>query len=132
MTMSKATALTIVTVLGASALMVPAGAGGDKVTFPQKYTKGILFTTVDRSDNKQVRKLYASRAAINAAKKGMPMPNGTVLTMVNFAAELGSDGNPVKDASGRFIKTNTIVGYVVMEKRAGWGKEYPDNVRNGE
>ena len=37
----------------------------------------------------------------------------------------------VKDANGRFIKTN-IVAYNVMEKRAGWGTEYPDDIRNGE
>ena len=30
------------------------------------------------------------------------------------------------------MKTEEIVGYAVMEKRAGWGREYPDDVRNGE
>ena len=34
-------------------------------------------------------------------------------------------GNPEKDANGRFIKNN-IIAYTVMEKRAGWGTEYPD------
>ena len=40
-------------------------------------------------------------------------------------------GNPEKDANGRFIKTD-ILAYTVMEKRAGWGTEYADDVRNGE
>jgi hypothetical protein len=36
-----------------------------------------------------------------------------------------------KDANGRFIKGD-LVGYAVMEKRTGWGVEYPEEKRNGE
>src|SRR5262245_40516195 len=105
-------------------------AGGDKVMLPE--TVGTLYTTVDRADNKQYRELYVSpAAAIEAAKKGDPLPSGTVLTLIQYAAQLDAQGNPVKDANGRFVKTN-IVGYTVMEKRAGWGTEYPDDIRNGE
>ncbi len=110
---------------------VKADAGGELVAFPENYAAGVLYTTVDRPDNKQYRELYASQAAIDAAKKGEPLPSGTVLTLVQFAAKLDAQGNPEKDANGRFIKAN-LLGYTVMEKRAGWGKEYPDNVRNGE
>ena len=106
-------------------------AGGDKVAFPEGFDKGVLYTTVDRADNKQYRELYTSQAAVDAAKKGQPMPDGTVVTLVQYRAKLGADGNPEKDANGRFIKTD-IIGYTVMEKRKGWGAEYPDNIRNGE
>ena len=119
---------------GASAafIAVSANAGGDKVAFPAAYDKGVLYTTVDRADNKQYRELFVSPpATIDAAKKGEPLPSGTVMTLVQYAAKLDPQGVPEKDANGRFIKTN-IVAYTVMEKRAGWGAEYPDNVRNGE
>ena len=116
---------------GVSSVAMSAQAGGDKVAFPAEYAKGVLYTTVDRPDNKQFRELFTSAAAIEAAKKGQPMPDGTVMTLVQYAAKLDAQGNPEKDANGRFIKTN-VVGYTVMEKRAGWGTEYPDNVRNGE
>ena len=106
-------------------------AGGDKVAFPEGFDKGVLYTTVDRADNKQYRELYTSQAAVDAAKKGQPMPDGTVVTLVQYRAKLGADGNPEKDANGRFIKTD-ILAYTVMEKRKGWGTEYPDNIRNGE
>jgi Cytochrome P460 len=115
----------------ATAIIVPVRAGGDKVAFPADYAKGVMFTTVDRPDNKQYREFYTSAAALDAAKKGQPLPNGTVITMVQNAAKLDAQGNPEKDANGRFIKTN-VIGYTVMEKRTGWGAEYPDNVRNGE
>ena len=107
-------------------------AGGDKIVFPDGFDKGVLYTTVDRADNKQYRELFVSPpAAIEAAKKGEALPSGTVMTLVQYAAKLDPQGNPEKDANGRFIKTN-IVAYTVMEKRTGWGAEYPDNVRNGE
>jgi len=91
----------------------------------------VLYMTLDRADNKQYREVYTSAAALEAAKKGEPLPSGTVITVVQYAAKLDGQGNPEKDANGRFIKTN-VVGFTVMEKRAGWGTEYPDNVRNGE
>src|SRR5262245_38194180 len=119
---------------GAIATLTVAGAvraGGDKVVFPENHGQGVLYYTLDRPDNKQYRELYAPRAAIDAAKKGEPLPSGTVITMVQYAAKLDEKGNPEKDANGRFIKT-TIVGYTEMEKRAGWGTEYPEAQRNGE
>ena len=121
-----------VAAIAAVALTVAVRAGGDKVAFPADYAKDVLYTTVDRADNKQFRELYAPQAAIDAVKAGKPIPSGTVLTMVNFKAKLGADGNPEKDANGRFIKTDEVAGIAVMEKRTGWGTEYGDDVRNGE
>ena len=90
----------------------------------------MLFTTVDRPDNKQFREVYSSAAALEAAKKGDPLPDGTVITMLQYAAKLDGQGNPEKDANGRFIKGN-LMGYAVMEKHTGWGTEYPDNCATG-
>ena len=118
--------------VAAISLTVAVRAGGDKVAFPTEYAKGVLYTTVDRPDNKQFRELYAPKAAIDAVKAGKPIPSGTVLTMVNFKAKLNAAGEPEKDANGRFIKTDELAGIAVMEKRTGWGAEYPDDMRNGE
>jgi cytochrome P460 len=125
--------VTIAAVAGAAALaaIIPVHAGGDKVAFPDNHAAGVLFTTVDRPDNKQFREFYTSAEALDAARKGESLPGGTVITMLQYAARLDAQGNPEKDANGRFIKGN-LIGYAVMEKRAGWGSEYPDNVRNGE
>ena len=106
-------------------------AGGDKVVFPENFDKGVLYTTVDRADNKQYREIYTSQAAVDAAKQGLPMPDGTVVTLVQYKAKLDAQGNPEKDANGRFIKTD-ILAYTVMEKRKGWGAEYDEKIRNGE
>ena len=55
-----------------------------------------------------------------------------MLTLVQFRAKLDGQGNPEKDANGRFIKTDELLAYTVMEKRTGWGTEYADTIRNGE
>ena len=43
-------------------------AGGDKIAFPENHAAGMLYTTVDRADNKQFRELFTSAAALDAAE----------------------------------------------------------------
>ena len=110
---------------------VQVGAGPDKVHFPANYKNGMLYATVDRYDTKQYRELYTSADAVQAVKAGQPIPHGTVITMVVHKAQVDAQGNPLKDANGRFIK-GEVANIAVMEKRAGWGSEYADELRNGE
>ena len=117
--------------MAVSVMAMQVRAGGDKIAFPENFAQGAMYTTVDRADNKQFRELFVTPAAIEAAKKGEPLPSGTVITIVQYKAQVDAQGNPVKDADGRFIKGD-LIGYGVMEKRAGWGAEYPPEIRNGE
>ena len=103
----------VMTVL-VSAFLVAVGQGraaGDKVTFPESYADSVHYTTVHRGGIREV--MFVSREAIEAVKKGLPIPSGTVITLVDYR-----DGE--------------IYRYVVMEKRTGWGTEYPPELRNGE
>ena len=131
-TRTNVTLAAIVATVAGLALAVQARAGGDKIFFPANYPEGVVYMTLDRPENKQVRDYYTSPEAVNAAKKGEPLPHRTVITAVQYAAQLDAQGNPAKDANGRFIKTANILGYTVMEKRTGWGAEYPETQRNGE
>ena len=79
--------------LAAFTVIGPVCAGGDKVAFPENHEAGVLFTTDDRPDNKQFREFYTSAAALAAAKKGEPLPDGTVITMLQYAAKLDAQGN---------------------------------------
>jgi hypothetical protein len=92
-------------------LAVGARAGGELVQFPANFADGTHYATVNRGNIKQ--DLFASRAAIDAAKAGQPFPSGTVITLVD-----SRDGK--------------LFRYVVMEKRTGWGASYPPEKRNGE
>jgi len=118
--------------LSAALASTAAFAGPEKIKYPSDYLKGVLYQTLDRPDNKQYRELYATPAAVEAVRKGQPIPSGTVLTLVQWSVEQDDKGNPVKDANGRFIKKD-IIAHTVMEKRTGWGADYPsDWPRNGE
>lgn len=106
-------------------------AGPERIAFPAGYKDGVLYTTVDRADIKQYRELYAPAAAVRAAKEGKPLPNGTVLTLVQYKAQTDAQGLPLKDAAGRFVK-GELVAYTVMAKGEGWGGAYPEEMRNGD
>src|SRR5712691_3709665 len=110
----------------------PSSAGPEKIEFPANWEKYVLYTIVDRYDVKQYRELYAStQEAVDAMKQGRPLPDRTVLVLIQYKAQADPQGNPLKDANGRFLKGDRS-GFTVMEKRQGWGTEYPDDVRNGE
>jgi plastocyanin len=118
--------------LPAVAFSALAFAGPDKIQFPSNYLKGTLYQTLDRHDNKQYRELYAPAEALEAVRKGKPIPYGTTLTLVQWSVEQDANGVPLKGADGRFIKKD-IIGVTVMEKREGYGADYPaDWPRNGE
>jgi plastocyanin len=117
--------------LSLAALSTGTIAGPEKIKFPSDYLKGVLYQTLDRPDNKQYRELYTQAEVVEAVRKGQPIPHGAVITLVQWSVEQDANGVPLKDSNGRFIKKQ-IIGHTVMEKRAGWGAEYPPEMRNGE
>ncbi len=126
-----AVATSALAVAGVASFGTPALGGGEKISFPDNYAAGVPYAKGDSADAKQYREYFAPAAAIAAAKKGEPMPDGTVITMVMYAALLDAAGRPQKTLSGAFIKGNRV-GYAVMEKHAGWGADYVPQYRNGE
>lgn len=130
--MTRARWFAVLALLGGSLLVtVRSSAGPDKIAFPTDFKSGVLYTIADRYDVKQYRELYAPAGAVAAAKEGKPLPSGTVLTLIQYKAQLDAQGAPLKDARGRFLKGD-LLAYAVMEKRSGWGSEYPEDLRNGE
>ena len=105
--------------------------GPNKLAFPENWSKASLYATVDRPDTKQYREFYTSAEALAAVRAGKPIPDGTVLTLAAYAAQLDAAGNPVKDANGRFIK-DKLVAVNSMQKGKGWGDDIPVAIRNGD
>jgi len=108
-----------------------AWAGPELIKFPGDYLRGTMYQNVDRADVKQYRELYTQPEVVEAVRKGKPIPSGAVLTLVQWSVEQDEKGVPKKGPDGRFIKKD-ILAHTVMEKRAGWGTEYPESLRNGE
>jgi hypothetical protein len=118
-------------IAGGIALVAHVQAGADKVAFPENYAKGVKWVVIDRVKTNQVHEHFAVPAAIEAARKDQTMPSGTVFTGVRYSAQLDAQHNPIRGSDGHFVK-DKLLGFVVMEKRTGWGSEYPDALRNGE
>lgn len=112
------------------AVSSPALAGPENIRFPSDYSSWQRYATVERNDLKQTREMYARPDIVKAVKEGKPIPDGAVLVMAIHAARTEADGVPQKDAQGRFVK-DKLVNVFVMEKRAGWGMDYPAEWRNG-
>ncbi len=112
MTVKSIPAVATVLALGVAApLAGPARAGGDLVAFPETYAEGVRYAVVSRGSIRE--EIFTSRAVIDAVKAGRPLPNGTVITLVDY-------------------RDGALFRYVVMEKRTGWGAGYPPEKRNGE
>jgi len=97
--------------LAAVILTAHARAADDLVEFPKEYEAGTHYATVNRGGIRE--ELYTSRDAVQAAKRGEPFPDGTIITLVDYR-----DGK--------------LFRYVVMEKRKGAGAAYPADLRNGD
>ncbi len=118
-------------VLIAGTAIVQVKAGPELVKFPAGYSSAVRYGVVSNPKNKLYRELYTTKAAVDAVKAGKPIPSGTWVVMKSFKSKLDASGAPLKGADGHFVK-DELSAYAVMERRAGWGKEYPDNLRNGE
>src|SRR5262249_32279987 len=71
---------------GAGVIAATVLAGPDNIKFPEGFEKGVLYATVDRYDIKQHRELYSTPDAVKAVREGKPIPSGTVLTLIQYAA----------------------------------------------
>ena len=112
----------------APALVAP---GPNKVAFPADWAKGTMYATVDRPDTKQYREFYSTPDVVEAARAGKPIPDGAVITLAAYAAQVDAAGVPLKDANGRFMKGN-LVAVNVQQKKTGWGDDIPAAIRNGD
>ncbi len=116
---------------GARSELLPALAA-QSATLPADYPAGFTrYQTVNRPDINQVRDLYANAVALQAARSGGPLPDGSVLVLEQHAARLGDDRKPVMGADG-FFQRERLVAYAVMGREAGWGRDIPEMLRNDD
>jgi cytochrome c553 len=100
------------------------------VNFPEGYQNSFtMYQTVNRSDNGQVRYLWANPVALKAAREGRDLPDGSVLVLEQHAAKVGDDKKPIVGPDGNFVK-DRFLAYTIMERNAGWGKDIPEMLRN--
>jgi cytochrome c553 len=83
------------------------------MVFPAEFPKGFtVYRTDQESGQPTVSRFYANTTALEAARAGKGLPDGSIIIVENSSA-----GKPVS--------------YSAMEARAGWGQELPQILRNG-
>lgn len=101
------------------------------VAFPEGYKESFTqYHTINFPATRQVRYYYANPAALQAAKAGKPLPDGSVLFAEVYAAKVDGEKKPVVGADGFYV-TDKLVAYTAMASGAGWGADIPDMLRNG-
>ncbi|MEP7206622.1 MAG: cytochrome P460 family protein [Casimicrobiaceae bacterium] len=113
----------------------PVLGGAERVAYPANYqTTFVNYNQIERPDRKpaQVRFMYATRDAAAAARAEEPVPDGAILIMEDRAVKLDTDGQPLRDADGRFIASDKVLNVFVQQKSRGWGEAYPAEKRNGD
>jgi hypothetical protein len=84
-TMQAISTHTLATALALAVAATLAGqvrAGSALVKFPDSYTAGVLYATVDRGNITE--EIFTSRAAIDVVKNGQPIPSGALITLVDY------------------------------------------------
>ncbi|MFO1184182.1 MAG: cytochrome P460 family protein [Bauldia sp.] len=123
-------------IAGAAAVVATcvAIAGPEKVgTLPADFrTAFTLIATRDMHlGGNAIADVYVNSVALQSGKGDKPLAPGSVIAMEVFGAKLDANNQPIFDAKGRLAKDQPRA-VNVMEKRAGWGAEYSDKLRNGE
>lgn len=102
------------------------------VTFPEGYKDTFTkYQTVNFPETRQVRYFFANPTAAQAAREGKPLPDGSVLFNETYAAKLDADQKPVMGGDGFFV-ADKLLSYGAMARGAGWGKDIPEMLRNGD
>jgi cytochrome c553 len=100
------------------------------VIFPENYkTTFTKYYTINFPDTRQVRYYYANDIALKAAMAGKPLPDGSVLFAEIYSTRLDAEMKPVMGADG-FFAADQLTAYTAMAREAGWGKDFPDMLRN--
>lgn len=102
------------------------------LAFPADYAKTFTkYMTINFPDRKQVRFYYANEPALKAAREGTAFPAGAYFFVEVYTPKLDAAKNPVKGADG-FFAPDKLAFYTAMAKGAGWGKDIPEILRNGD
>lgn len=110
-----------------------ADTGAPRIEYPKNYRADLVnYLSLDRTQNPdQIIRLFAPKEALEAAKAGQELPDGTVLVAEVYKAKKDADGEVVESSLGRRIRSK-FAAVAVMQKKKGWGDKFPEDLRNGD
>jgi len=102
------------------------------VPFPEGYRESFVkYHTINFPATRQVRYYFANKAAVQAAKAGRELPDGSELFVEVYSAKLDSEKKPVTGPDG-FFAAEKLLFYTAMARGPGWGREIPEMLRNSD
>ena len=100
------------------------------VTFPENYRATFTrYHGINFPATKQVRYYFANPVAIQAARAGKSLPDGSIFLVEVHAAKLDADGKPLVGDDNLYV-ADKLVAYTAMSRDAGWGGDIPEMLRN--
>ncbi len=106
-------------------------AGPERITFPSDYRDSFVqYYAGERANGTQYAIIFANSAAAAAAaaNDGM-LPDGSQIVMEVYKPQMNADEVVFRDANDALIP-GQLAAIAVMEKQAGWGADYGDDLRN--
>lgn len=102
------------------------------VEFPADYeTTFSKYLSLDRIQNPdQIIRLFANDIAMQGPGPDGKLPYGSVLVGEVYKAKKDGKGNVLTSALGRRMRGDLAL-IAVMQREEGWGKAYPEGLRNG-
>lgn len=90
------------------------------------------YLTSDRlGQDDQVMSMFANSIAREGARADGKLPDGSVLVGEIYTVKTDADGTAIESQLGRRIP-ETLKAIVMMERRAGWDDQYPDELKVGD
>lgn len=101
------------------------------VTLPADFPRGfIVYRDSDDAEAGTVTRSYANALAVDAARAGRPLPDGSMIVVENRRAQRTADGMVMRTADGRLVP-GEVANYSVSASSSGWGDAIPPLLRNG-
>jgi hypothetical protein len=114
-----------------TAVCVYAGGDPDYVAFPEGYdTSFTNYVIQNRTNGKQVARIFANDVAISSYKAGKTAASGAILVMEVYKPKTDDEGNPVVGEDGIF-EIDKLAAIAVAERRDNWDAAYPAENRAG-
>jgi len=118
--------------LAVGATLAFAQAPDDRVGFPADYaTTFTNYVSVDRQNGTQVMRIFANDIAMQGPGPDGRLADGAIIVGEIYPALVDGEDNVVITDLGRFIRGD-LAAIAVMEKQAGWGDVFTDELRNDD
>ena len=107
----------------------PSNVRAKRVKLPANLDGFTHYLTFNHKRRKQLRKVYANKVALDAAKAGKSLPDGSVIVVELFKTKKGPGGKPITGADGFYVADGPA-GFTAMARQSGWGNDFPKRMRN--